>query len=452
MILCYLVVTIFCISFCFLEKRMYKTWFTPLNLFSIPLLTVLGILILFSTFYKIPQVGLEIIFWYGIYITSFGVIGLVFYSVIQKYITNYRGVNHKLYLNKSISSIEYLDKIFMFLGITAGIYLILNFIYLAKGVPNLQAITYSTFQNQYAGGINFYLRIICMIVITYFIGTITKQEKFKFLVVIIAYIPLVLGLVKGIVMLPLIAGFVFRYVISQNRFKLKNTILIIISCLIIFIGVYMIEDSLGSNENILSIDFYLSKLEKFVIYLISGTQSFNINLSNNFIFKNYGVPNPTFAPFNNMFAKILDLARIDSVPSVRTFIGNFKYTGIAETNTNTYIGTLILYNGYYISFITHVIWVTISYLLFYRAIFSKKIIHYLTFSLFSFTLIMSWFDYWYLHSYWYYMWIIIELINLSTKFKQHNKSDIKKKIDSADMVNQRMNSGNNYVYIKSNKP
>ena len=308
------------------------------------------------------------------------------------------------------------DSSFILLGIVSSSLLLIRFYFLLGTINNLVQITYSSFQNNYGGGIFFYLRLINIVLITYFIGSRKKYSKKDVFIIIYCLLPLILGLVKGIVLIPLLSGIVLRLFIFREKINIKICFKIIIIGIVVFIGTYVIEDGLNNVNQLFNINFYLEKIEKIFLYIISGVNGFSVNIQKAFIHNNNFV-NPTFAPFNNLFSDILGTDYISNIPTIQASLGDYTYNFNSSTNTNTYCGFLIIYNGYFKGIFIGFFWAIINAIIYNFAI-NRGLFPKIAYSIWSFTLIMSCFDYWYLHSYWFYLLFIIFIFFIIFKFKK----------------------------------
>lgn len=329
---------------------------------------------------------------------SFCIIQFIMDVFIKALFTNTnRKKNYKFYINNY-------DNFFVLFGIISSSLLLIKFYSLLDTINNLVQITYPTFQNNFGGGIFFYLRLINIVIITYFIGSRKKYSKKDISIIVYCLLPLILGLVKGILLIPLLSGVVLRLFIFEEKINIKLCFKIVIIGIVVFIGTYVIEDGLNDVNQLFNITFYLEKIENIFLYIISGINGFSINIQKTFIHNN--VINPTFAPFNNLFSDILGTDYISNIPTIQANLGDYTYNFNLSTNTNTYCGFLIIYNGYFKGVFIGICWAIFSAIIYNLAI-NTGLFTKIAYSIWSFTLIMSCFDYWYLHSYWFYLLFII---------------------------------------------
>ena len=201
-----------------------------------------------------------------------------------------------------------------------------------------------------------------------------------------------------------------------KRNKIKSILITAILGISIFFIVYMVEIGIWNIEKLFEKETYELILNKLNMYIISGVQSFNVNLSNNNeIFKE--ISNPVYAPVINLFSKFGIIDRIDTINHIWVNIGYIKNYGEITVNTNTHIGTLFLYCGIFMGIIVNSIIGLIAYIFYYAAVNKKEIIYVVRYSLFVTGLILSWFDYYYMQIFWIYLIVIFYLFIKVSKFK-----------------------------------
>lgn len=399
MAILYFILLIFVFLFVIIsERKIFMNYLAPATIMSVSLLFSVLIYFIINTVNGF-QINNDIMIYFILFVS------IQFVSDI--YVCPSVG---KIRFNHVIVYDYTINKIVLEIGVVSTCALIFRFISLFKQITNVLQITYSPFQSAYGGGIYFFFRLINIIVIAYFIGTTEKFDIKTFLWIMFFYFPLIIGMVKGIVLIPAVSGFVLHLFLFETKIDYKKILKLFLIGIVAFLGIYMIEDGLNNPEQLFTIEFYIKKIEKFFLYICSGCNGFSKNLE-----KDIHIPdneNPTFAPFRNMFSKFGIVTRVDNVPNILVYVGDYKYNFGVTTNTNTYCGFLIIYNGVFKGLLIGVFWGIMNSILYSFAL-KEDLWLKLAYSIWSFTLIMACFDYWYLHSYWFYILVIIYIMRFA---------------------------------------
>lgn len=388
-----------------IEFKRYKNIFSPFNLFAIPYIFIIFIQFISVNYYHWTSVSMFFLAYVLIFILITFITSSLFYKVFHENIPKkFEGIE-QVALSKKIWDIIFL---------TASIYLLISFFNQMNGVYTLGMIVQEEFQSIYGSGLNFYLRLLAMIGTVYYWGRISKENKHFFMLGLICFLPNALTFVKGIAFLMVIASFIANLLINNKKINLFKASLIPIIGTFIFYLVYMIEIGIWNPEKLKDAETYQFISGKLNYYLISGVQSFNVNISENTLLK-FSVENPVFAPILNVLSKIGLGDRLDTIGTVWTNIGVLPSIGHIYVNTNTYIGTLVLYSGITVGLLIHLLLSIFMYILFLNVLNKKRIIWVLLYTLLISGFVLSWFDYFYMQTFWAYLIFILILISLFEK-------------------------------------
>lgn len=411
--LLFLVITFFWISIVallYIEKVQYETPLTPLFILSVPMLIVVTFAYLIGYLYDLENLSPTLLLM---------ILSNLFVFKLFGFMGNYYGI--KIFRNKNScsnlnnNSTRKIDKFMILISVPIVLILYYKYYITAISLSNISYIVQSEFQQQYTEGIYFYLRLICIINVVYFLGTYKQEQKWRIVFAVLLITPLILSLVKGIMIIPVIAGIILNQMRNKYELSFLKMSLAIVIGILLFYLTYLVEICMWDISKVTDIRTYQFILSKLSVYLISGIQSFNVNINENIQFLSYATENPVFAPIINLLAKFGIVDRISNVPNNWTSIGYFPYLGNVYVNTNTFIGTLVLYCGYFASIIITAIWGTVSYFMFARAIHSDNIIYRLIYALVAGGLAMGWFEYYFLHPFWFYMLFYLELLAITAR-------------------------------------
>ena len=120
---------------------------------------------------------------------SISLVGIFYKSLMDKV---------KNRIPKNYSKVYYKYSILEIISIISATYLLIYFLYNMRSLPDIGQIVQEEFQTRYVGGINFYLRLICMIGAVYFFSKASLKNIKQVVLGIYCLIPNVLTFVKGI--------------------------------------------------------------------------------------------------------------------------------------------------------------------------------------------------------------------------------------------------------------
>jgi hypothetical protein len=405
------------------ERNMHKTYFSPISLFAIPYITIVLYQVIITNIYdwdRISPIYLIVILFY---IADFFLIGNLFLIFIKnnRIVKIKSGsdlkrpslISNEKKMNQSLPN-RY--KAIEAVSIMSALLLLIYYIVNLRQLPDIGMIVQEDFQQSYSSGLNYYLRLISMIGTVYFWGLTSKNNKKLFYLGLLCFLPNFLTFVKGISFIMIIGGILTNILIYERKIKFKLITQIFISGVALFFLIYMIEIGIWNPEKLLISETYEFIFGKLNSYLISGVQSFNINITNN-IDSFANLPNIVLAPISNVLAKLGIGERVETINDVWVVLGNIPSYGVSRVNTNTFIGTIALYNGIFKGLLVNSIISIVIYYFFFQANNKKNIIDISQYALFSAGIVLSWFDYYYMQTFWFYLIIIYVVFKIICKYK-----------------------------------
>ena len=341
---------------------------------------------------------------YWIYYFVFFVVVVVF-DVIGKMVTK----DAKLInCNPNTDFIKSYDKVIGLTCIISSLYSLIHMATILSRVSNIYLIVQEQVQSKYASGLNFYVRLILMIGTVYYWG-IKEKTKRNIAFGVICFIPNALTFVKSIILLSCM-GVLICKIKKRLRITLKTGVLVACIGIVVFFGVNMIEMGVYDSKVLERKETYQYILSKMSFYFVSGVQSFSQNILNdpNEFRK---VDNVTIAPFTNFIAK---LGLSESIRPVTTISQRLWYSEImgrnVSSNVNGYVGTLYLYNGFFLGNIINAFWVVLSSILERKYEHNDNFLSALS-ALFSAAFTLGWFDYYFSQTFWFYLLFLGVAIN-----------------------------------------
>ena len=309
--------------------------------------------------------------------------------------------------------------------ITCCVFVAYSLLYFLKTLsifPNVFFAVQEPFQEIYSGtGGMFYIRLFLMVATAYFWGC-AKLNRENILMGFVCLLPNILTFVKGIIFIPCLASILLRLRIGDLKLSIKVFLCVVLSGMIVFFAVYLVEMSIYDTSLLWKPETYRIIYSKLLNYLIAGIQSFNQNLFSTYYINRFrNGENITLAPFINLIAKFGFAESISNVTDIWQDFGyGYNTTVRATSNVNTYIGTLYLYSGVFLGGLINFFWVFVSSFMdeifLNRRDFSEALS-----GLFVAGITLGWFEYYFAHTFWEYLVIIVMIVNWSLKIRIKRK-------------------------------
>ncbi len=376
-------------------KLLGGKWYSPFCLLSVPYAFASVCMFILSEVYGFEKMKLR----FSLIVLFYLVLTLAFEFLLKKVFT------------KRISFIDdvheqdtgrWLDIVSLLIPSVCLIW----FVVLAAGLPTFGMIVQEEFQGRYAGDM-YFLRLMCIILGAYQASRCRSFKDKRLLCCLLLILPNFLTFVKGIVIISIISD-VVAFAIA-NKIKLSWKPVVIVGCfgMAVFYGIYLIEHCVWDIKAIIYPETHKLIFFKIISYLSSGLESFNINIDHTYRYAT--VENVVIAPYANCLAQLGLTERTETVTSVHTIIGSIEGFGDIRVNTHSYFGALYLYCGLFLGIAPHFINYFMAYFL-YSRIKHERLIFTVAYAVFTSGFVLSWFDYYYLHTFWGYMLVMAALI------------------------------------------
>ena len=319
--------------------------------------------------------------------------------------------------NKNDDSNEKKEKMPLLDVVTLALvaYSMFHFWTVYKKYNKLIIIVQQKFQDEYASGKNFYVRVFLMLLVVYYLGGAALNKR-NLLIGAIGLLPNVLTFVKGIILLPLLASILLRIKNKDIKISIKTVMFFAFVGGFVFFGVYALEMAIYDKKQLGDLYFYKQIAGKLIIYLVSGVQSFTQNFSSNRqIFLE--MDNVTLTPIINLLSKI---GIGHGINNVGTVYQKFEYINLLgrryTSNVNGYIGTLYLYNGFFFGNVINAFQVFLSSFL--LELFGKKksMMTYVS-MLYCISFCLGWFEYYFVHTFWTYLLVFGIVMSFLMRFR-----------------------------------
>lgn len=263
----------------------------------------------------------------------------------------------------------------------------------------------SDFENSLGG--NFYTRVALMFFATYFLAS--PDRWYKYLLGALCFVPSIVVNTKGVILIPVLGILFANYLYGRIKNIFKIISIIIIAGIFVFFGSYFLQYYVVKEDSINDLSFIGYLVGKFINYALAGVQSFNYCVSNGQEYIFHDLQNCTLAPFNSILANLGLVNSYSPVNPIFISSGNIPNYGPLTSNVNTYFGTLYLFNGIAGGAVIHLFWVFIASGFRINSLLTSNPFLIVLFSLFLSGFALGWFEFYFMHTFWFYM-IILAII------------------------------------------
>lgn len=390
------------------RKRSNLRWriLSPFVLLSFPLAAVLIVQVCSVALYGLDEITPLYCAFNALHLLLIWLICLIFDGTVSE--------KHPESRTARIVDYDEMQSLMIVLGFTATSIQLASFVLKVGSVSVIGNVVQEEFQNEYAGGLNFYLRLICMLSVMYFLAGVNKRRIVNLAFAVFCLIPVFLTFVKGVVIISLVGGVIGNIIVNQRSISARAIILVVLLGVSVFFGVYLVEICIWNIDNLFKPETYEYIFAKMNFYLISGPQSFNIIVSSPqkmADFAKLSDGNIVIAPLMNILNWLGFDSRIDTTSNVYTLIGFIPNYGVASGNVYSYIGELVLQCGFLGSIVAETFFCSLvcyCYTLFQVTGKTTSLLTYLLLGTFFF---LSWFDSYFTQTFWVYSLVLIGIID-----------------------------------------
>ena len=205
-----------------LDKIIYGTWITPFSLLAVPYTIVVMTAFLFAPALGFISLYVESILIWVVGLLLFWLGGLTIALPLSQAIRVEANRNQPfLYENKS----EKTALILAWVSIPVIVYHFFNSLGFVGGLPGIGT---EEFASTYGCGFGAHLMVLCMMLFIFFIGTSRKSKKLALFTIAIIAVLILLRQVKYGVILPLMAGVIYRALSGRFKFSITKITLFLI--------------------------------------------------------------------------------------------------------------------------------------------------------------------------------------------------------------------------------
>ena len=362
----------------YLECKIWKSLYTPLNFLMLPYLAVLLITIMLSG----GELGFVEFYYPSIFIWNVGLFIFFLPSVIIGAIITYNGRS-----TVAGAPTDKLPPSLVFLLVVMA----LMFVVHLKGVlgNSAQALGSDEFGEEFSGGgVWGHLRILSLPLLMMSIYYVSRKRWWLWPVILVFLVVGVLNQVKGWVIIPVLAAMAMRICAGKTRLSVKFLMYVLLGAFLVFFLSYALSILLVQSRGV-SDEFMHFIYMHFLHYLTSGTFGWSMDLQ-------LGLPDNT-ENFQNIIAQFVNLFKVFVGDKELVYPINPLYfnPGWSLTNVRTIFGTLYI-NSNWLSFGIYIfVLSSIMYLMRTALVRFNNIYLYTVYFFFCGMLFMGWFDFYF---------------------------------------------------------
>ncbi len=376
----------------YLEYRIWKTVYTPLNFLMLPYLVVLLITIMLAG----SRLGFVEFYYPSIFIWNVGLLIFFLPSAIIGTLIVRNG--------KSVVSMPPVDSIPQSLKFLLVVMALLFIVHLKSVLgSSAEALGSDEFGEEFSGGgVWGHLRILSLPLLMMSIYYVSKKRWWLWPIILIFLLVSVLNQVKGWVIIPVLAAMAMRIHAGKTRLTAKFLLYVLLGAFLVFFVAYalaiLVVQSRGVDDAFL--DFIYMH---FLHYFTSGVLGLSMDMQAGF---------PDTGSFETLWAPIINIFNAaagtgDLISPVNPYYYN---SGINLTNVRTFFGTVYIYTDT-LQFVVYILLSsTLMYFLKLATIKWKNIYVYVIYFFECGLLAMGWFEFYYFHLVVFELPIIVALL------------------------------------------
>jgi oligosaccharide repeat unit polymerase len=369
-----------------LEKRLFPSRITPFLCLSLPFIVVTLLAKILSPILKFVSLNIDTVFILTIYLIIFWIGGLFAWK-------SFSFLKLKKIAHDNIKYEKIYEKRILVWSVLLSLFLIYSANMIMRNYGNIMAVDPDVFAQDFGKGIYGWVRILCVIFMIYIIGTVKLNKKITIIALIITIIPFILYQVKGILLIPLVAGIIYRIVLKKDKITVYRLSQLAIIFIFFFLLTYMVPYIIaGRYDLIFNKYFIFYQLRHIFKNLFSGILAFseairlNLSIPEN---EKYTV----FAPIYNVLRRFIGGERMYNLTQYFVTIDLLNQS--SGSNVHTVFGTLYLFIGPIFTGITSFIMGFVGYLFYRLANSLNNFWLTINYSFYCSILFFGWFDYYF---------------------------------------------------------
>lgn len=364
----------------YLEKKAWNTYYTPLNILSIPFAVVLAVCVVIEGRWEFVDFHYPVLLIWNIGLLLFAVPSLILAWCLKR-------ANSPLTDNlSSIRNDHFHESLFWI-----GLVLLAAFLYRLYSMRGLFGIIAAEeFADMYAfHGLWSHLRMLGLVIMILSIYHLDKKHLHLWILIIGFLIVNFVNQVKGAIIIPCVTGILMRICTGKTRITIRLLLWILVGAIGVFMMMYIVVPVI-LNQSQVGISIIGFVLKNFCHYLTSGILGLSTDICREM---------PDKGDFEILFSQFVNIGKTiagdqDLLSPVNPF---YFTTGLNWTNVRTFFGTILIYSNY-VEFVLYVLlFSTVMYSLMIIARKSGDLYSNLIFYIECGYLAMGWFEFYFFH-------------------------------------------------------
>jgi len=367
-----------------LDKIIYGTWITPFSLLAFPYTVVVITAVLFAPALGFISLYVESVLIWIVGLLLFWLGGLMIALPLGKTIRAKAKMNQPFLYEKESQKL-----VLMLAWITIPVMVYGLFVSLRS--LGLQEVGTDEFAKSYGYGFVGHIKAFSFGLTVYLIGTAHRNNIFGLFTILILIVLYMMYPVKSWVIIPVLAGFIYR--VSSGRLKLSifKITLPLLLCYVFFNVAYLIGFGAKNPETFYNIEAYEQLLTHFIFYVFGGVLALG-NVSQTGVTNLCGDPHVIFAPFVNLYAFI---SSGDMISSVTEHFSVISIYSAKASVVHTFFGTILINLGCFYGIVYVVFLGVFVYGLFAIAKVTRNCWSVVLWSFIAAMLFLGWFDFYF---------------------------------------------------------
>lgn len=365
---------------CYLEKKAWNTFYTPLNLLSVPFAFVLAACVAIEGRWEFVDLYYPVLLIWNVGLLLFAVPSMILTVCLK------RAGSPVLNSQLIIKNDSFHESLFWI-----GLVLLLAFLYRLYSMRGLiGVIPAEEFADQYAfRGLWSHLRMFCLVILMLSIYHLDRKHLHLWILIIGFIIVNFVNQVKGAVIIPCVTGLLMRICTGKTKITMRLLLWVLIGAIGVFMMMYIVVPVILNQSQVTSaiIGFVL---KNFCHYLTSGIFGLSTDIVRDM---------PDKGDFEMLFAQFVNIGKtLTGDNDLLSPVNPFYYTtGLNWTNVRTFFGTILVYSNY-AGFALYILLIsTVFYGLMIMARKSGDLYFNLIFYIECGYLAMGWFEFYFFH-------------------------------------------------------
>lgn len=391
---------------------------SPFVLLAVPYTAVLFIQVYSIAIYNLTPLCVEYLGFLLIHLIIAWLVCVLFEGQVQN--------SHPTVSNVKANNYDDHLRIILAVGVVVSAVQVFHFFASGQNVSIVGQVVQEDFQQEYSGGVYFYLRLMSMLCAAYLIAGLSRKRILLILPAVFCLLPVFLTFVKSVVILSLVAGVIGNIVVNERRIRIKDVAITVLLGFAVFFGVYLVEICIWDLDRLTDPETYSYIFAKMNFYFISAPQSFNMVIGNEALlegFRSQAQDNLVLAPLMNIMHWVGLADRVETACPVWTFMGFIPGYGAANGNVYSIIGQYVLYCGTLGSVLANVFFTSIVSYFYCAYHVTGNPFQLVIYGMLGGFFCMGWFDDYFCQTFWVYMMVMFGALYLVSRFLLSNMRD-----------------------------